>query len=84
VSVILVLLLNYFFQISKAAATDILDGVKMFSIVMAPKMARAVHLSDSIPDLANYVQTKEDNRKNNAQKQESINRGKAAGKIVKA
>jgi hypothetical protein len=32
-------------QVSKAAATDILDGIKLFSIVMAPKTARAVRLS---------------------------------------
>jgi hypothetical protein len=28
--------------VSKAAATDILDAVKLFSIIMAPKTARAV------------------------------------------
>ena len=62
-------------QVSKAAATDILDGIKLFSIVMAPKTARAVRLSlfGSSRLILTAIQTKEDNRKNNAQKQESIN-----------
>jgi hypothetical protein len=73
-------------QVSKAAATDILDGVKLFSIIMAPQTARAVRLYILFEFrlLLIAVQTKEDNRKNNAQKQESINRGKQAAKSQNA